>query len=79
MYWNIQVEHVISERQGQKIKLAFKELANKKIKNDCKLQDMFQKYEQLQIHEFADKMTTYDEVHLYGQTCVERTFFGREK
>jgi hypothetical protein len=60
-----------------KICLEYYEFAYKKIKNDCKLGDTFQKYGQSQIREFADKKTPYSEVHLYFVTWVNVSTFHR--
>ncbi len=49
----------------QKIRLAHKEFAHKKTKNDCKLRNTFQKiFFLLQILKFADNKTANNEVRL---------------
>ncbi len=61
---SIQVDLVICEKN----RLAYNKFANKKTKDDCKLEDRFQKkaISGLHICEIADKKTAYNECHLYS-------------
>jgi hypothetical protein len=56
--------------RDQKIRLAYKEFANKKTTDDYKIGERYLKKANFNTHirKIADKKTAYNEVRLYSQT-----------